>query len=365
LSHPNERAERLRRLRDNMAEARIDLVTIAPGADMFYLLGFSPRADERVCALFIGPQAICFVIPSLNAEQAAAHTDVELVTWDDADGSEGVLRATSQRFPRVRTWAVDATMRADTLVPLRNALRPEELRLAVQVLDPLRLNKSARELDCLRRSAELADRAVAAGFETCRPGCTEADVARVIEDCFHAGGASQTDFAIVAFGANAAFPHHHTGETTLRAGDAVLIDTGGTLAGYKSDITRMAHVGPPPEEFARAHAAVLEANRQARATVRPGVKACDVDAAARDLLTARDLGDQFVHRTGHGLGLDGHEQPYISASSETVLEPGMVFSIEPGVYLPGRFGIRIEDIVAVSEDGAELLTGAPHELLLL
>ncbi len=171
------------------------------------------------------------------------------------------------------------------------------------------------------------------------------------------------DFTLVAAGPNGAYPHHHSGPQPLQNGDAIILDIGATLDGYQSDITRMVYLGKPTPEFRRAYDAVLEANQNATRAVRPGVTAGAIDRAARGTLEQAGLGNYFTHRTGHGLGLEGHELPWIMAGSDEVLQEGMVFSIEPGVYLVNQFGVRIEDIVVVTQSGVRTLTGFDHSLV--
>lgn len=331
---------------------------------MRYLLGFSPLPDERPCVLLVSPEAVCFIVPALNAEQVKAATGMDLMTWADAEGPESVLLAAARVLPSGGSLAVDNTMRADTLLPVHAALTPRRMQLATGILGPMRMRKSAEELTSLQRAAAQADRAMAAAIAVCQPGVTELEVARAAEAAFRADGAEQVEFAIVASGPNGAFPHHHPGSRRLQVGDTVIIDIGASLDGYKSDITRVVHLGQPTDEVRQVYAAVLEAVRQAEAAVRPGVLAREIDRAARAYLEAAGYGPFFVHRTGHGLGLEVHEPPWITAESDTRLEPGMVFSIEPGVYLPGRFGIRIEDIVAVTPEGVQVLTGFMHDLVI-
>jgi Xaa-Pro aminopeptidase len=217
------------------------------------------------------------------------------------------------------------------------------------------MRKTPEEVSVLRRAGQAIDRVHAAVPNLLRAGRTEADVGRDIADLIIAEGHSEVNFVIVGSGPNGASPHHETGERVIAAGDAVVVDIGGTLDGYCSDATRNYVVSTAPDGFADAHAALESAQQAACAAVRPGVTAESVDAAARDVLTEAGYGELFVHRTGHGIGLEEHEDPYIVAGNATVLEPGMAFSVEPGVYVPGRFGMRIEDIVVVTEDGCERL----------
>ncbi len=362
--HP-EYAERIARLQAEMVRAGVDLVAISPGATMRYLLGFSPLADERPCALLVSPSDLRLVAPALNAQQMVAHTGLDALSWSDDQGPAEALRGAVAALGSGGLVAFDNTMRADTLLPLREALQPARMILASEVVGPLRSRKSPAEIEALQRAAAMVDTAMQAGIAACKPGATEAQVAQAVEESFRAQGAELVDFVIVASGPNSAFPHHHTGHRILQPGDAVILDIGATLEGYKSDITRMVHLGPPSDEFVEVYRAVQEAVRRATATVRPGVQAREVDRAARGYLEEAGYGEYFVHRTGHGLGLEVHESPYISADSQTVLEPGMVFSIEPGVYIPDRFGVRIEDIVVVTEDGVRVLTGSVHELVVV
>jgi Xaa-Pro aminopeptidase len=226
----------------------------------------------------------------------------------------------------------------------------------------LRAMKDSAELEALRTCAHLNDAAASTAFAALRKGMTEQDVATVIRDYYVAHGA-RPEFTIVAFGENGAFPHHHTGDTVLQDGMAVMIDTGCRIGGYPSDMTRCGWFGSTPSaEFLRVAAVVEQAVQAAMAAVRPGVLARDIDAAARSVIANAGFGEFFVHRTGHGLGLDIHEPPYITATSDTVIQEGNVFSIEPGIYLPGQFGLRLEDIVISTTEGAEILSGMSRRI---
>ncbi len=288
-------ADRLERLQAHMQELAVDLVALGPTANMRYLLGFAPLADERLCLLLVGPEAVRMVVPSLNAEQTAAHTDVELIAWEDADGPHKALQAALAAMPAPHRLAVDGAMRADFLLHLQSQVSPQETLEAGLLLTPLRERKSPDEIDALARAAAQADQAMQAAIDACRPGVTEAQVAWAAEATFRQAGAEEVCFALVASGPNGAFPHHHTGQRELQLGDAVMIDIGASLDGYKSDITRMVHLGPPSDEFLKVYEAVHEANRRGREAVRPGVTAHQVDEAARSTLEARGYGEYFVH----------------------------------------------------------------------
>ena len=262
-------------------------------------------------------------------------------------------------FSSAKHVVLDETMRSDFALPLLGMLPGASHEFTDATLGALRMPKTDEEYRALKENAVLNDRAFEAGFAAIRPGMSETELADVICDHQMSEGA-RPEFSIVGAGPNGAFPHHHTGERKLRVGDAVVIDCGARKGNFPSDMTRMAVVGEKPEGYDEIHAIVEAAVRAALAAVRPGVVARQVDAAARDVITQAGYGDYFVHRTGHGLGIEVHEPPYITSVSDTVLDEGMVFSIEPGIYLPGRFGLRLEDIVIVRADGPEILSDLPR-----
>jgi len=361
----NESAGRLHRLQVQMIVSRVDLVAIVPTANMRYLLGFIPLALERLCVLLISCEATRLIAAELNAVELEARTGMEAIPWADVDGPHPTvikeLRALG--IPKGSVFAADDTMRADWLLLLQEAISPRKTLAASPLLSALRMCKTEAEIEALARSAAQADRALKVGTEACRPGVTEREVANKIATYFLQDGAEEVGFPLVASGPNGAFPHHQAGERRLQTGDTVIIDTGATLNGYKSDVTRVVHLGEPSAEVLTIYQAVLEANQCAHQAAIAGVQARTVDLAARDPLERAGYASYFIHRTGHGLGLERHEPPWITAESGTLLKPGMVFSIEPGVYLPGKFGIRIEDIVVVTEGERRCLTGLDHELI--
>jgi Xaa-Pro aminopeptidase len=332
---------------------------------MRYLLGFAPLADERLCALLVTPQAVRFVVPVLNANQVEAQTGMPAIRWSDAAGPDGALVQAIGELDLKSggVLAADDTMRADILLILQEAIRPGRSIAAGDLMAALRVCKSDEEIEALAQSASLADQALLAGATACQPGVTERHVAGVIAAYFRDHGAETVDFTIVASGPNGAFPHHETGQRPLQVGDTIILDIGATLAGYKSDITRVVHLGEPSDEVKTVYQAVLEANQRGREAAVAGVPAREVDRAARQAIEQAGYGPLFFHRTGHGLGLEAHEPPWITAESKTILQPGMVFSVEPGVYLPDKFGIRIEDIVVVTQGACRCLTGLDHKLI--
>ena len=353
---------RLALLRERMAGEGVDLTVLAPGAHLQWLLGFCPHGDERPCLLCVTPGEAAFLMPALNAESAREHTGLPFYEWSDADGPEAAFRHLLEGLDAggTRSLVLDETMRADFAALVQDSLPSAGRQFTASTIGLLRMRKDEEECVLLRKNAAIADRAMRAGWDAMKPGVTEENVAAAIQGAF-AGEGAKPLFCIVGAAGNGAFPHHHTGSTVLSDGDVVVIDTGGGLVGYSSDITRVAVLGTPPEEFEAVAAIVERAVQAALAAARPGARAKDVDAAARGAIADAGYGEYFVHRTGHGLGVEVHEPPYLTSVSETVLEPGMVFSIEPGIYLPGKFGVRLEDIVILREDGPEILSELPRD----
>jgi Xaa-Pro aminopeptidase len=356
--------ERLAKMQVCMEETGIDLAAIGPTVNMRYLLGFVPHADERPCMLLVDRKSVRMVVPGLNREEVAAHTGIDLIAWDDADGPQEALQQALAAIPKPSTLAVDGAMRADYLLQLQEIVVPNRTMAVEVLLSPMRMCKSVEEINALALAAAQADRAMQVAVNACQPGATEAEVAWATEAAFRQDGAEEVCFTLIASGPNGAYPHHHSGARRLQKGDAIVIDIGASLNGYKSDITRMVYLGEPPVEFLKAYAAVYEANQRAMSAVRPGLLAGEIDQIARATLETAGYGPLFIHRTGHGMGLDGHEPPWIMAGDTTVLQEGMVFSIEPGVYLVGQFGIRIEDIVLATQSGVRNLTGFDHSLVI-
>jgi Xaa-Pro aminopeptidase len=353
--------DRLAALRERMTATGTDLVVLAPGAHLAWLLGVRPHGDERPCLAFVTVDAAAFLMPALEADSARQQTDLPFFEWADADGPGDALSRLLSHMAAgaARSLVLDECMRADHAALVTDALPEAARRFTDDTIGALRMRKSDDEYAALKRNAGQADRAMQAAWAAMRPGMTEAEVAGIARAHFAAEGARPL-FTIIGAGRNGAFPHHHTGDTVLRPGDAVVMDIGAGAEGYSSDITRMALIGDGPEGYAETHAIVEAAVEAALAAARPGVRAHVVDDAARSVITDAGHGAHFVHRTGHGLGTEVHEPPYITASSRTVLDEGMVFSIEPGIYMPDRFGLRLEEIVILRADGPEILSDLPR-----
>jgi Xaa-Pro aminopeptidase len=365
-----------RRLDAAAAAARdkeVDALLLTPGADLRYLVGYAAIPLERLTCLVVPAEGeAVLVVPRLEhaaAEASGAAAVVKVATHEETDDAfamtAAIVRDALGREPR--SVAVADRMWAEHVLRFRGTMGDVEQVTAGSVLRALRLRKTAEEVDGLRRAAQAIDRVHARMGEWLRPGRTEAEVGRDIAEAIVDEGHRNVNFVIVGSGPNGASPHHDTSERVIERGDPVVVDIGGTMPdGYCSDCTRTYVAdGEPDGEFARYYAVLLEAQKRSCDAVRPGVTAESVDAAARDVITAAGYGELFLHRTGHGIGLEEHEEPWIVAGNETVLEPGMTFSIEPGIYVAGRHGARIEDIVAVTDNGVERLDTIDRELVVL
>jgi Xaa-Pro aminopeptidase len=340
------------------AGAGVDALLVTPGPDLRWLTGYDALPLERLTCLVLPADGPAFMLaPGLEVPAVLASPvrdlDVEVVGWGETDDPYAVIAARLGSPARV---ALANRMWAEQVLRMRAALPGAEQSLASGVIGELRLRKSPEEVDALRRAGQAIDRVHARMAEFLRPGRTEREAGREIAAAILDEGHATVDFVIVGSGPNGASPHHEVGDRVLEAGDPVVVDIGGTTPeGYCSDCTRMYTLGAPPAEFSEYFAVLHEAQLAACAHAGPGVTAESVDAAARDVIDAAGFGAAFVHRTGHGIGVETHEEPYIVAGNETLLEAGMAFSIEPGIYLSGRHGARIEDIVVATADGIERL----------
>jgi Xaa-Pro aminopeptidase len=358
-----------RRLAAAAAEAErrgLAALLITPSPDYAYLLGYRPPALERLTCLVLPAAGVPSVVVPRLEEPLALHElgsladGLELVAWDETDDPfRLVRRLLAGAHGRI---GLQDQMYARFVLRLRAALDPIELVEAGPSLSALRRTKDAGEIERLRAAGAAADAAMDGISEERLSGRSEAEVSRRINELLLAAGHETADFAIVASGPNSASPHHEPGTRVIGAGDALVLDIGGTLAGYGSDTTRTAFVGEPPAGFAQLYAVLRGAQDAAVDAVAPDVPAEDVDAAARNVIAAAGFGDRFIHRTGHGIGMETHEEPYIVAGSAETLQIGDAFSIEPGIYLEGRWGARIEDIVVCTESGAERLNESSREL---
>ena len=349
-----------------LATEELDALIVAPSPDLDYLIGYEPMPLERATLLVVVPgEAPRLLVPMLErplALDAPGAAALEVVGWRDDEDPYSIVAGWLATGGRVafgdRLWGVH-------LVALQTAAVGSTWTSARPVVGTLRARKDAAELDALRRAGASADAAFGDLVHLTFAGRRERAIAADLAELLLAHGHQRVDFTIVASGPNAASPHHEPGERTLEPGDALVLDFGGVLDGYCSDTTRTVAVGEPGAHLIEVHAVVREAQASARAAVRPGIEIREVDRAARAAIDAAGFGEHFFHRTGHGIGIEVHEPPYVAEDDATVLEPGMTFSVEPGVYLEGRLGVRVEDIVAVTDDGAEEFNRSPRELLVV
>ncbi|SEH76361.1 Xaa-Pro aminopeptidase [Mycolicibacterium rutilum] len=350
------------------ADAGLAGLVITPGYDLRYLIGSRAQTFERLTALVLpadGDPTIVVPRLELAALKESAVPELGLAVRDWVDGDNPYALVLEALGGGTVKTAVTDSMPALHLLPLADVLGTVPV-LATDVLRRLRMIKDSAEVDALRKAGAAIDRVHARVPDFLVPGRTEADVAADIAEAIVAEGHSEVAFIIVGSGPHGADPHHECSDRELRAGDLVVVDIGGPYEpGYNSDSTRTYSIGEPAPEVARRYAVLQRAQQAAVAAVRPGVTAEQVDAAARDVLAAEGLADAFVHRTGHGIGLSVHEEPYIVAGNSLPLEAGMAFSVEPGIYFPGEWGARIEDIVVVTDDGAEPVNTRPHELVVV
>ena len=353
-----------------MRDQEVGLAGVAYGPNLHHLLGFDPHPTERPCLLLLSQDGEVLVVPRLHAEDVEGLDVDRVAIYTDAEGPELAIRAAltglglaGERTDAPRAGRVDESMRADFLLLLEGALPRWEFSGAAPLLDPIRIVKGPEELEALAAVAALTDRALEAVWPQIHQGMTELDAAEVVREAFHDQGADATAFCIVGFGPNSAAAHHRPERRALNHGDAILIDIGARKDHYHSDITRVGFLGTPGAEYLAVYDVVRRALDAAMAAVAPGVHASSIDEAARDVIERAGFGATFRHGVGHGIGLSVHESPYVTASSSQVLQEGMTFTLEPGIYLIGRFGIRLEQVVAVTSHGARLLTGAALDIV--
>ncbi len=360
-------ADRLRRAAREAAARDIDALLITPSPDYVYLLGYAAPALERLTCLVLpargDPTLVLPVLeePLARHELGALASRLGVVPWEETDDPFALVREILAG-PAMRI-AVQDQMWARFALRLQAALDPAEVVVAGPAMSALRRIKTKPEVDRLRAAARAADAAMDGIRGERFSGRTERDVSARIRNLLLTAGHETADFAIVGSGPNSASPHHEPSDRLIELGDAVVLDIGGTRGGYGSDTTRTVFVGDPPAEFRNLFDVLSQAQLAASAAVAPGVPAQDIDRAARRVIARAGYGDAFVHRTGHGIGLETHEEPYIVEGNAEPLRVGEAFSIEPGIYLAGRWGARIEDIVVCADDGSEVLNRSSRELV--
>ncbi len=359
--------KRVQRAQQLMEETGVDLLMIGPSSDFRYLTGHVPHLSERLTALILpwrGKGTI--VVPRLEAPLISDLTDrFDLSIWDETDNPLDRVAALA-RDSHSESVGINDQLWSGFLLRLQKQLPNATYERGNDVLSKLRSIKDEAELALLKEASRRTD---AAWEEFCATerltGRTEREVADSLNAIMAKHGMPDIAFCIVGSGPNGSSPHHHISDRVIQHGDPVVMDFGGILEGYYSDITRTPVAGEAHPEFVEIYNVVLEAQQAAFDAIKPGVACQDVDRAARAVITAHGYGDYFIHRLGHGIGLTGHEDPYLVEGNTEPMQAGMVFSDEPGIYIPGRWGVRIEDSVAVTETGAERLNHVSRELTIL
>lgn len=346
-------AARMARLVDQAVDAGLDGVIVTPGPDLVWLTGYRPTAvTERLTMLFVAPNMRpTLLVPILerpDAEAADGASAIGMTDW--VDGTDPYEAASRLLQPDGRFGISDSAW-AMHLLGLQSALPDTRFGALSQRLPMMRALKDDNELGRLSLAGAAADATfeeiLKVRFAGRRETDVAADLARLLRECGH----EQVDFTVVGSGPNGANPHHEAGDRVIERGDAVVLDFGGLMHGYGSDTTRTVSVGEPSRELREVHEIVRRAQQAAFEAVRPGVPCQEIDRVARAVIAEAGYGERFIHRTGHGIGVTTHEPPYMVEGEEQLLQPGMCFSIEPGIYLKGRFGVRIEDIVSVTASG--------------
>lgn len=360
-------ARRIQRAKAEMERQGVDFLFVTPSSDLIYLLGYPAHSSERMTLLGIPRDGEPFVVvPTLEATRLDNRKDiVDIHAWNETEapseltarlveGAKGGSIGISDQ-----TWSV-------FLIRLQEAMPDARFVSGTPIIRELRMVKDQQEIEHLRYVAAKTDAAWERFVETASlAGRTEQDVASELAKRIEEQGLPRPGFLIVASGPASASPHHMTSDRVIQEGDAIVFDFGSQHEHYWSDITRTVHVGEPSDEFRKVYDTVLQANEAAKEAVRPGVSCEAIDRAARDVIEQAGYGEYFIHRVGHGLGLDGHEEPYMVGGNDLPLRPGMVFSDEPGIYIPGKFGVRIEDILVCTEDGYESFNHARRDLVVM
>lgn len=359
--------ERIAKVAKSLTDSGNDFLFVTPGADLTYLTGYKALPLERLTCLAINHQGQAWmIVPTLERPSAIAHKvadyGIELIDWNE---TENPYQKFAAAIGTVEQPLVNNLMWVEKAWHLQDAIG-RQVQLADNVLSDIREIKSATEIAALHEAGNAIDVVHNQIHKWLKPGRTERQVARDIGDAILAAGHQTVDFVIVGSGPNGASPHHEVSDRVISEREPVVIDIGGTMpSGYCSDSTRMYVIGQPPKKYAEQYAVLKEAQQSAVEYAKPGVTCESVDQVARNILTDHGLGEYFIHRTGHGIGLETHEEPYIVKGNSKVLQPGHAFSIEPGFYIPRTHGARIEDIVTCDEHGVTSANNTTHELVIL
>lgn len=358
--------EKIRKTQHLMKKEGGELLVVSPGSNMYYLSNFTDEPGERLFVLLVPvSKDPIFLVPELYAEQVKKNSTLKDIRfWSDSDDPRVLLESTLEELSiKKARVAVDDNMWASSLLMLQETSQNCNFTLASDLLAPLRQEKNSDELDSMEKAGIIADKAFEEVSQLALQGMTELQVARKLEkEMIKRGGDKVAFETLVASGPNAALPHHRAGKREIQEGDSVIFDFGCKVNGYCSDTSRTVFCGTPSSKQREVYKIVKEAQEKAYQAVEPDVEAQEIDSLAREYISNAGYGDNFPNRTGHGIGLDVHENPYIVEGNDLQLKEGMTFSIEPGIYLQGNFGVRIEDIIFVTQDGGRRLNNSSREL---
>lgn len=361
--------KRIDKITGLMNDERIDLLILGPSPDLQYLTGLHPVMDERFKALFILSDKRCFyIIPELYYEETreVLGEDVDIFKWSDTDGFLKAIEKANKKYNLDgRTIGVNDGVRAVDMIDMQAAV-DARFSNGCSIMENVRVIKTNEERDNLRQAARIADAAAGEIIKHIRPGITEKDIKKKLEELLLEKGGQGLSFdPIIASGPNSSKPHYFDDSRIIEQNDLIVMDFGCKYNGYVSDMSRTVFVGEPTEEQKKIYSIVVEANTKGEEAVRQGVTAEEVDKAARKVIKDAGYGEYFINRTGHGIGTAVHEAPYIKEGNKLVLENGMSFSVEPGIYLPGRFGMRVENIVLIEDGKAEILNKFTKDMIVI
>lgn len=359
---------RLTKVKENMKKDNIDAVILFPSTNLNYMTGFNTHPGERLLVNIITHDESFFIAPKLYESQIRKESNIDtIITWNDEDNPYEIFKNIMEdKNLNNKNIAVDDTLWANQLLNMINVLPNAKFMALGNLLNDLRLIKSIDEIEKIEKASKIVDEVVEVVKQNVKIGMTEMEVAALMEYEMRKRGSLGPSFeTIVGSGINSALPHYNAGERKLSNGDFVVLDFGAKFGGYCSDTTRTICIGECSDKMKEVYEVVKEAQEIGVKTARPGIKTSEVDKAVRKYIEDKGYGKYFTHRTGHGLGIDVHEEPYISGISDTILEEGMVFSIEPGIYIEGEFGVRIEDIVVLTKDGCKRLNNHTRELTII
>lgn len=361
--------EYINKLCEIMNHHQIDAMMIGPSTDLEFLMKYSPHPDERFQALLIlSDQRYFYISPELTYEEIKnrLEEDADIYRWGDHEEFSDIVATAMDRYQLTgKTIGVNSNIVAINLIDIQEKINAKFIN-GHDILESLRIVKSEHEIEKLRIAAKMADEVIEETIDWISPGMTERGIKKKIEELFMQKGADGLSFdPIVASGPNSSMPHYCEDSRVIQENDIIILDLGCKYQGYCSDMTRTVFVGEISDEQRKIYHIVLSANQSGEVEAVPGVTAEDVDKAARSIIEGEGYGKYFLNRTGHGIGISVHEAPYIKTGNKQILKKGMAFSVEPGIYLPGRFGIRIEDIVIIGDDGPEILNHCTKKIKII